>query len=81
MRVLTFREMIDKIRSGLTQTLAATEVGRLLQLFSAAGVEGAEKPSSNQKTLRRGTERQAWIAVHIVPNESVELHEAITGPE
>ena len=43
MSVLTFREMIDDIQRGLTHTLAATEVGRLLQLFSAAGVGGAEK--------------------------------------
>ena len=41
--VLTFREMISEILNQLTTTLAATEVGRLLQLFSAAGVEGAEK--------------------------------------
>ena len=51
MSVLTFREMIDDInremiddiKGGLTHTLAATEVGRLLQLFSVAGVGGAEK--------------------------------------
>ena len=41
--ILTFGEMIREIRRGLTNTLAATEVGRLLQLFSAAGVEEAEK--------------------------------------
>ena len=40
--VLTFSEMITEIRDRLTTTLAATEVGRLLQLFSAAGVEGTE---------------------------------------
>ena len=34
--VLTFREMIAEIRGRLTTTLAATEVGRLLQLFSAS---------------------------------------------
>ena len=41
--VLTFREMISEILNQLTTTLAATKIGRLLQLFSAAGVEGAEK--------------------------------------
>ena len=41
--VLTFREMMTEIRDRLTTTLAATEVGRLLQLFSAAGIEGAEQ--------------------------------------
>ena len=34
--ILTFREMVTKIHTGLTKTLAATEVGRMLQLFSAA---------------------------------------------
>ena len=34
--ILTLHEMIDEIRSGLTNTLAATEVGRMLQLFLAA---------------------------------------------
>ena len=37
--VLTFREMVAEIEAGLTTTLAATEVGRLLQLFSASGLE------------------------------------------
>lgn len=36
--ILTFREMITEIQSELTTTLAATEVGRMLQLFSAAGM-------------------------------------------
>ena len=37
--ILTFRKMVTEIRSGLTKTLAATEVGRMLQLFSAAGID------------------------------------------
>lgn len=41
--VLTFREMIAEIQGRLTTTLAATEVGRLLQLFSASGIEGAKE--------------------------------------
>ena len=41
--ILTFRDMIAEIRSQLTTTLAATEVGRLLQLFSAAGIQGAHE--------------------------------------
>lgn len=36
-RILTFRQMIDAISPGLTTTVASTEVGRLLQLFRAAG--------------------------------------------
>ena len=38
-RILTFREMIDEIRPGMTTTLAGTEVGRLLQMFAAAGFD------------------------------------------
>ena len=34
--ILTFREMVTEIQAELTTTLAATEVGRMLQLFSAA---------------------------------------------
>ena len=34
--ILTFREMVTEIKAELTTTLAATEVGRMLQLFSAA---------------------------------------------
>ena len=41
--VLTFREMVTEIQAGLTTTLAATEVGRLLQLFSAAGIQKVEE--------------------------------------
>ena len=41
--ILTFREMVGEIQGGLTTTLAATEVGRMLQLFSAAGVKVMEE--------------------------------------
>lgn len=37
-RILTFREMVLEIHSELTTTLAATEVGRMLQIFQAAGI-------------------------------------------
>ena len=37
-RILTFREMVLEIQSELTTTLAATEVGRMLQMFQAAGI-------------------------------------------
>ncbi|MFA9200848.1 MAG: hypothetical protein ACEQR8_06615 [Cypionkella sp.] len=37
-RLLTFKEMVLEIQKSLTYTLAATEVGRLLQMFRAAGV-------------------------------------------
>jgi len=37
--ILTFREMVAEIQSELTMTLAATEVGRMLQLFSAADMK------------------------------------------
>ena len=36
-KILSFETMMDEIRSQLTNTLAGTEVGRLLQLFSASG--------------------------------------------
>ena len=42
LKILTFREMVSEIQDGLTMTLAATEVGRMLQLFSAAGVQVTE---------------------------------------
>ena len=35
-KILTFAEMVSEIQDQLTTTLAATEVGRILQLFSAA---------------------------------------------
>ena len=34
--IITFREMVMEIQSKLTTTLAATEVGRMLQMFRAA---------------------------------------------
>ncbi len=37
-RIITLSEMIDEIGQGLTKTLATTEVGRMLQLFYAAGI-------------------------------------------
>lgn len=35
-RIITFREMVEEIQGKLTRTLAATEVGRMLQMFMAA---------------------------------------------
>ena len=40
--ILTFHEMIDEIQDELTMTLAATEVGRMLQLFSAVGINSPD---------------------------------------
>ena len=37
-QVLTFRDMVTQIHAELDTTLAATEVGRMLQLFRAAGI-------------------------------------------
>lgn len=37
-RVLELREMLNAISPGLSTTLAGTEVGRMLQLFKAAGI-------------------------------------------
>ena len=37
MRMLTLRDMIVDMASQVTTTLAASEVGRMLQLFRAAG--------------------------------------------
>lgn len=37
-RILTFKEMVLEIQGTLTTTLAATEVGRMLQMFQAAGI-------------------------------------------
>ena len=39
LRVITFEEMVTEIHQGLGTTLAATEVGRLLQMFNAAGLD------------------------------------------
>ena len=36
-RIITFREMVTEIQQDLTTTLAATEVGRMLQMFRSAG--------------------------------------------
>lgn len=36
--ILTFKEMVDEIAPGLTTTVASSEVGRLLQMFRAAGM-------------------------------------------
>jgi len=37
-KILTFKEMVDEIQCNLTTTLASTEVGRLLQMFKASGM-------------------------------------------
>ena len=42
LKIMTFREMINDIQTKLTKTLAATEVGRMLQLFQAAGMRLGE---------------------------------------
>ena len=39
LQILTLSEMIEEFRANLTTTLARTEVGRILQLFSAANIE------------------------------------------
>lgn len=41
--ILTFREMVLEIQGKLTTTLAATEVGRMLQLFTAADMKVADE--------------------------------------
>ena len=41
-KILTFREMVAEIQDELTTTLAATEIGRMLQLFKAAGMKFAD---------------------------------------
>ena len=38
-RVITFQDMIEEIYEQLGTTLAATEVGRMLQMFRAAKIE------------------------------------------
>lgn len=40
--ILTFQEMVAQIQGQLTTTLAATEVGRMLQLFAAADMKVAD---------------------------------------
>lgn len=42
-KILTFREMVTEIQGQLTTTLAATEVGRMLQLFVAANMKFIEE--------------------------------------
>jgi hypothetical protein len=37
--IITFREMVNDIQGKLTRTLAGTEVGRMLQMFHAAGMD------------------------------------------
>ncbi len=37
--ILTLREMVTEIQSELTTTMAATEIGRILQLFAAADMK------------------------------------------
>ncbi|QDG77694.1 hypothetical protein [Labrenzia sp. PHM005] len=37
-RILTFKEMVLEIQGTLTTTLAASEVGRILQMFQTAGI-------------------------------------------
>lgn len=39
LRIVTFREMVAEIQAKPTRTLAATEVGRMLQLVQAAGMK------------------------------------------
>jgi len=38
LEIITFREMVIGISQNLTATLAGTEVGRMLQMFKAAGI-------------------------------------------
>ncbi|MEX0328909.1 MAG: hypothetical protein AB3N07_09320 [Ruegeria sp.] len=42
-KILTFGEMVNEIQAQLTTTLAATEVGRMLQMFQAAGIDISTK--------------------------------------
>lgn len=37
-KILTFEEMVLKVRPALTQTVASSEIGRMLQLFKASGI-------------------------------------------
>ena len=41
-KILTFREMVHEIQGDLTTTLAATEIGRIIQLYKAAGMKFAD---------------------------------------
>lgn len=38
-KIITFREMINEIYPRLGTTLAASEIGRMLQMFKAAGID------------------------------------------
>jgi len=38
-RLLTFRDMLEEIQHNMTTTLASTEVGRMIQMFRAAGIQ------------------------------------------
>jgi hypothetical protein len=38
-KIITFREMIEDVYSSLGTTLAGSEVGRMLQMFKAAGIK------------------------------------------
>lgn len=49
--ILTFSEMVAKIQGELSTALAGTDVGRMLQLFKAAGVK---VPEDGGSTLPRG---------------------------
>jgi hypothetical protein len=42
-RLITFHDMIGEIYDDLGTTLAATEVGRMLQMFRAARIDIVEK--------------------------------------
>ena len=44
-RILDLREMLNSISPSLSTTLAGTEVGRMLQLFKAAGISIESKNS------------------------------------
>jgi hypothetical protein len=44
-RIVTFQQMIQEINLELRTTLAATEVGRMLQMFRAAGFKLGELTS------------------------------------
>jgi hypothetical protein len=44
-RVLDLSDMLQTISPGLTKTMASTEVGRMLQLFKAAGLNTNPAPS------------------------------------
>lgn len=47
-RIVTFQEMVSEIYDQLGTTLAATEVGRMLQMFRAARLDFMVEPPENQ---------------------------------